>query len=148
MEIKLTLNEVVEQYINTSQYNEACELIQKAFGFEFSAVFDRNGKHFDSDKDNRSIYTIKLSRNKLSYSFKFGQSIVNSGKNRKAPTLYDVLTCLQKYDVGSLNDFCGDFGYNIDSKSVERIYKAVCKEYQSLCTLFSDSELETLQLIC
>lgn len=63
------------------------------------------------------------------------------------PTIYDVLACLQKYDVGSFEDFCWEFGYNVDSRRAEKIYKAVCKEYEKLCTIFTDEEMELMQEI-
>jgi len=63
------------------------------------------------------------------------------------PNPYDVLTCLQKNDVGTFEEFCNDFGYDIDSKKAENTYNALYEEYKSLCALFSDSELQELQEI-
>jgi hypothetical protein len=72
-------------------------------------------------------------------------------KGSEEPTLYDVLTCLQKYDVGTFEDFCDIFGYNLDSilerKKAKTIYKAVVKEFQAMERLFDSEELEVLQLI-
>lgn len=67
--------------------------------------------------------------------------------NFKVPTAYDVLTCLQKYDVGTLENFCSEFGYNEDSKKAEKTYNAVAEEFKNVCMLFSDSEIEELQEI-
>jgi len=64
-----------------------------------------------------------------------------------APTLYDVLSCLQKYDVGTFENFCSDFGYDEGSRAAEKTYKAVVKEYDKMCSLFSNEELEVLQMI-
>lgn len=64
-----------------------------------------------------------------------------------APTLYDVLTCLQKYEIGTFEYFCDDFGYDLDSRTTEKTYKAVLNEYDKMCSLFTDEELEVLQLI-
>ena len=63
---------------------------------------------------------------------------------RKAPTAYDVLACLQKYDVGTFENFCSEFGYDEDSRTAEKVYKAVCEEYLNVCKLWSDSEIEEL----
>lgn len=63
------------------------------------------------------------------------------------PTDYDVVACLEKYDVGSFEDFCREFGYDEDSKKAEKIYIAVVKEYDNMCKLFSDEELEVLREI-
>ena len=65
----------------------------------------------------------------------------------KKPTNYDILACLQKYEVGTFDDFCGDFGYDTDSRKAEKIYDAVVKEYTDLCTLFSDAEIEEMKEI-
>lgn len=63
------------------------------------------------------------------------------------PTMYDVLVCLEKYDVGTFDDFCGEFGYDTDSRSAKKTYKAVVKEWDKMCSLFSDQELEVLREI-
>jgi len=65
----------------------------------------------------------------------------------KEPALYSVLACLQKYDVGSFEDFCSDFGYDEDSRTAEKTYKAVLKEWEAMERLFNNEELELLQLI-
>ena len=64
-----------------------------------------------------------------------------------APNEYNVLACLQKYDVGTFEDFCNDFGYDTDSRTAEKTYNAVCDEYKQLCAIFSDDEMEQLQEI-
>lgn len=63
------------------------------------------------------------------------------------PTAYDVLACLQKYDVGTFDDFCSEFGYDEDSRSAKKTYKAVVKEYDNVCKLWADEEIEQLQEI-
>lgn len=68
-------------------------------------------------------------------------------KNYKIPSSYDILTCLEKYEVGSFEDFCSNFDYDTDSRKAEGIYKAVLNEYTQLCTLYSDKELEKMQEI-
>lgn len=63
------------------------------------------------------------------------------------PSMYSVLTCLTKYDPGTFEDFCMDFGYDSDSISALRTYKAVCKEWKGVENLFSDvlDELQEIQ---
>lgn len=63
------------------------------------------------------------------------------------PSAYDVLACLQKYEVGSFEDFCGDFGYDTDSRSAKKTYKAVKKEFSNVCKIWTDEEIELLQEI-
>lgn len=63
------------------------------------------------------------------------------------PTAYDVLACLTKYDVGTFEDFCSEYGYDTDSRSALKTYKAVCKEWLNVQKLWNDKEIEQLQEI-
>lgn len=139
-----TLKNNVETLIGNSHYDKACNLVAESFNLEFKAEFLENGLHFQGDKDKRDIYNITLKRGQRKYTFKFGQSIA---KNSNEPTLYDVLACLQKYEVGTFENFCDEFGYDLDSISAKKTYKAVSKEYNKMCSLFNNDELELLQLI-
>lgn len=64
-----------------------------------------------------------------------------------APSKYSILACLQKYDVGTFEDFCSEFGYDTDSRRAKKTYKAVVKEWQAINRLFSDEEIEEMQEI-
>jgi hypothetical protein len=77
----------------------------------------------------------------------FNYSVIKPRGKRKEPTPYDLLACVQKYDVGTLEDFCSEFGYNTDSKRAEIIYIAVCKEYQKVRKFFTETELTQLHEI-
>lgn len=63
------------------------------------------------------------------------------------PTDYNILTCLTKYDPGTLEDFCSEFEYDIDSKSAEKTYLAVKEEWKNVQTIWTDEEIELLQEI-
>lgn len=159
-----------------------------ATGAEISARLIGNDKYFDDDTDTRDIYMVELKRGGRSYSFKFGQSIVNSAKVKDKlngreytlsggsagshthrylrpekfpkskkefssefnfiegtpPTSYDILCCLTKHDPCTFEDFCGDFGYDTDSRKAKKTYKAVRNEYLEVCRLFSDEEREKM----
>lgn len=101
--------------------------------------------HFDPSDYHRHIYSIKLTKNRRQCSFDFGTALNNDENN--PPSCYDVITCLQKYDVGSFDDFCSEFGYNNDSIKDKKRYKAVCREYENMSNLFSDYELGLLSEI-
>lgn len=51
---------------------------------------------------------------------------------------YSILSCLTKYPPGIFADFCGDYGYDEDSRRAEGIYKAVCEEWFQVESLFGD----------
>lgn len=128
-----------------NEYTKQANDFAKKHGVKLSFVGDpQYKKHFIDDKDYRFVFKCKLTRNKKSYTFDFGQSIKEGSSE---PTLYDVLTCLQKYEVGTFENFCGDFGYDEDSRKAEKVYKAVYKEYDNVNRLFSDclDELNEIQ---
>ena len=65
-------------------------------------------------------------------------------KDEAKPNAHSVLTCLQKYDVGTFEDFCSEFGYDEDSRTAERVYIAVIKEYKDLTRIFTEEQMEEL----
>ena len=58
--------------------------------------------------------------------------------NRIEPTAYSLLSCLEKYDVGTYQDFCDEFGYSPYDSESEEIYSRVCEEAHSVERLFGD----------
>ena len=166
----------------TTYEQQAAEFLTVT-GTTFTAEFLENGKHCEDDANNRDIYKITLKKGQRKYSFKFGQSLVNSTKYvdnvtkneyttngsplkgnmrvvtltyfseycRKvpgtAPTAYDVLACLTKYDPGTFEDFCGEFGYDTDSRKAYKTYKAVKREWKNVAILFTDEQLDMLREI-
>lgn len=68
-------------------------------------------------------------------------------KNKIEPDMYDIIGCIQKYDVGTFDDFCSEFGYDNDSISALKTYKAVKEQYTNMCMLFTETELELLSEI-
>lgn len=95
-------------------------------------------------------YKVIIKRNHKQMTVHFWDSLYNTKVNEK-PTEYDILACLEKYDVGELDDFIADFGYVIsDSKSYAEImgtYKAVKKEHKNVVRVFGDV-IEELAEIC
>jgi hypothetical protein len=121
-----------------SEYTKQANNFAAKYGVKLAAIGDSiYDYYFPSDKEPRCIFKMKLSRGGKSYSFKFGQSI-NAGNSE--PTMYDVLTCLTKYDVGTFEIFCGEFGYDTDSRTAEKTYKAVLREYAGMLRLFPEIE--------
>ena len=141
MKLEALKKEAIE-LIKSSKYEKAAQLVANNLGIKLKVMSFGYGKHFATDKECRYIFKMKLSRGKNSYTFNFGQSIANG---QEEPTMYDVLSCIQKYDVGSFENFCSEFGYDEDSRTAERTYKAVLKELEAMERLFSSEELEVLQ---
>jgi len=127
-----------------TDYEKQAEDFLKATKTEFKTVFFKHDKHFPEDKETRDIYKITLKCGERKYTFNFGQSLANQGI---VPTAYDVLACLQKYDVGTFEDFCSNFGYDTDSRMAERTYKAVLNEWKNIQRLYTDEEIRQMQEI-
>lgn len=92
----------------------------------------------------------KLKRRYSDFSYDERKKAERELKKLKAeavPNEYDVLACLEKYDVGTFEDFCSEFGYDEDSRTAERIYIAVIKEYKDLTRIFTEEQMEELSEI-
>lgn len=97
------------------------------------------------DNTNRDVFSCVLKNDLHKFRFTFGQSQNDStGNGDNKPTAYDVLSCLTKYDPGTFENFCGDFGYDIDSRKAYKTYKAVMKEWKNIELLFTPEQLEQL----
>ena len=62
----------------TTNYEQQATEFLTATGTELKVEFKENGKHFKDDTETRDIYKITLKKGERKYSFKFGQSIINS----------------------------------------------------------------------
>ena len=72
-------------------------------------------------------------------------------KEKAVPTVYDILSCLTKYDPGTMNDFFSEMGYEVhdadDIFCFLNTYNAVVKEYRDLCRIFTEEQMEMLREI-
>lgn len=131
-------------------------------------IYLRTGEYF-ADNDQRDIYHFSLTNKNGSYSSEFGDSIGNTQQRRsivcdrdmvahrpkrsvnmienklwEQPNAYAILACMTSYDPGSFEDFCDSYGYDGDSMSTYKTYKAVKAEYEGMRKLFNDEQLEEL----
>ncbi len=88
-------------------------------------------------------YSITLTRGKRSYRFDYWNSYTDK-KKRIKPCAYDILACLRVEEYKSLEEFCPEFGYDIDSRKAEKTFHAVNTQAQGLKTLFNDREIKEL----
>ena len=74
-----------------------------------------------------------------------------AAKKKYKPNAYDILACLEKYDVGSMDDFFAKTGTVIksvnDMTNFIATYNAVVKEYNDLCRIFTPEQMEMLREI-
>lgn len=73
----------------------------------------------------------------------------NWGEGEQAKTIvhpraYDILASVTKYDPGTFENFCGDFGYDTDSRKADKVYHDVVDEWKNIEKLFTEEQLELL----
>jgi hypothetical protein len=124
-------------------YQQQANDFATATGTKLKINSSKYGNYFAHDKENRHIFNCTLTRNGKRYTFNFGQSIA---AGNTPPTMYDVLTCLTKYDPTTFEFFCSVYGYDTDSIKALNTYKAVKREFNGVNRLFGDI-LEQLQEI-
>ena len=125
----------------------------RQFSFNFgnsiadSGFYLQQGKHVvEIDRKYLEATKLKLMRYLYKNNMILEGGFLSNDKINypKTPTPYSILTCLQKYDCGSFENFCSDFGYDIDSKRAEKTYNAVVEEFKNVQTIWTDSEIEEL----
>lgn len=98
----------------------------------------------------RNVYRAAITTPKGQAAFKFWDSLANTCST-KQPDEYDILACLQKYEVGTFADFTSDFGYEIDEfhdrQRALNIYYAVCDEYRKVKNCFTEEQIEAMREI-
>lgn len=113
--------------------------------------------HLWNEKTPRDMYAFIIKTPRGTMNGIFWDSI-NNTKTRlskrskpKAPGAYSILACLEKYDVGSMDDFMHEFGYEIksanDLANFIATYNAVVKEYNDLCRIFTPEQMALLREI-
>ena len=85
----------------------------------------RNVNENWDEKRERDNYLVNITTPLGNMQVKFWDSVINTRKNRLAheecrvwrkPTAYEILACLTTYDVGDIEDFILDFGYEIKKR--------------------------------
>ena len=136
---------------------EKYEQIAENFCNKYGVTIDfKRGKRTDGLLSVGGLdYYIAITRDKKRWHFWFTDSVYNK-EHSIEPTKYDVLACLQKYEVGDFKNFCEESGYEeytennhgrlkVNSEA-KRIYNAVKKEYENVQRIFGDcmDELEEI----
>lgn len=121
-----------------NEYESKAQKFLKDHGAHVHISFvSRKPNKMWNDTEPRNNYQVHVERGKEKWNYTFHDSIHNTQNNIR-PNVYDVLSCVQTYDVGSLSDFISEFGYDPEFTDAERIYKAVRKEYENWNRLFGD----------
>jgi hypothetical protein len=87
--------------------------------------------------------TLKVGRRSMVVYFSQGPAVC------REPTAEDVLDCLASdasgyENAGSFEEWCGEYGYDTDSRKAEKTYKAIEKQCDGLGRLFSPDQFAAL----
>ena len=133
-----------------TEYDQKAAGILEAMGVTFKEKYIDSScpvwKGEKCDHIHGAKYKITLKSGAKSFSFSFWNSS-NDEDNGVKPRPYSVLACLEKNDPGTLENFCGNFGCDTDSRMGEKIYKAVLKQWHGMRHFFTTAELEELEEI-
>ena len=132
----------------TKYRNQAKEFLESCnakMGIRFIGA-EINPDWGDNVKRNKYMFVIKTPFGSMTDYF--WDSEYNTERDIK-PTEYDILACLEKYDVGTIDDFVSEFGYEVhewaDVKRIESTYVAVVQQYNDLCRIFTPEQMEILR---
>jgi hypothetical protein len=131
-----------------SEYEKQAEDSLAKHGLRFTTHFIGHGPHFEGEKDSRDNFRCIFWRRRARLVIpSFGQSLADSDRaGGNPPHPYEVLSCITKYDPGSFENFCGEFGckefgYEPEYRQAKKIYKATVREWEKVAAFFTDEEL-------
>ena len=128
----------------------------REYSFNFGQSIKCSGEYQVKENLKNKIWVTHNTQGKICFtltefkklpSYVVDKGDVHKNPNFKHPDLYAILCCLTKYDPGTFENFCSEFGYDKDSRKAYNTYTAVKEEYMNMCSLFNDEELELLNLI-
>lgn len=98
----------------------------------------------DNDTVRRWHYRVTLARGKKSYTISFWDSQYNY-RNNIHPTIGHVLAALIWNNPGTVEDFCQEFGYDVDSRKAYATWERCSEQYTALCKLFNPADIDQIQ---
>lgn len=129
-----------------------CELLKKDYFVYFDFWNSYRNEELNYIIENRDWFyhpeSLSLDSKRLldGHGLRAGYSLLKGLKKVKVEA-YDLLSCLQKSEIGTFQNFCNEFGYDSDSIRALKTYESVCGEYQKVKGFFTSEELKELQEI-
>lgn len=137
-----------------SMFEYAANQFAAKFNLTMSAHFMGHDHHWHGDDNTRDRWKIRLIREGRVMEIEFGNSVAESCfcpasegmywvKNRsnngisrpKPPSMYSVIACITKHEVGTFRSWCNEMGENEDSRNALDTYLRVQNEYEDWCRL-------------
>ncbi len=126
------------------EYTQQAEKFLEDTNTTFTVVAYR-GRALPVFSDNyMDMWTVCLERNGEEWDFNFYMGLGHHGAE---PTAYEVLATLEKYDVGDIEQFCAEFGYNLYAENTKAIYKGVIDAYSHVVDMFEDCLDELREIV-
>lgn len=140
------------------QYSVTLKNENYSYTFDYwGSIADKEMLEIAIDQEKRgttpqSAYFFKLKDFLLREGFPIGMSalghrLVEKTKEAIKPNAYDILACLDVLYDDNFDDFCSSFGYDTDSITAEKTYRAVQEQDRALRRLFTMEQLEKLSEI-
>lgn len=132
-------DEQARKFLEESNTKMTIEPVDVVMGFPFDTHRSIKTPHVK--------YAVTLARDGKSYTFDFYGSTAEYESGEDS-TPYDILACVEKYDVGDMGNFVEEFGYEIKDREsfvrVEKIWQACKDQYKNLLDLFGEEWMEKL----
>ena len=143
-----------------SNYEYHARIIAKYYGLELSGSYIKTGKVPGWDDGYQHDHFLMVLTRRIYKENDFpikeyppmeirfhGSAFDAQTKEHRLPTMYDILAAITKYDPGTFENFCADFGYDTDSRRAEKTYHAVVGEWKDFSALFPEGIPEEIQEI-
>ena len=98
------------------------------------------------ETQNYNNHKVKIKSGGLSYSFDFWGSTMNPEIKTDQENVFAMYCSISDAMAGqqSFEDFCGEFGYDEDSRSAEKVHRACEKTYAKVSKVFGDDLYELI----
>ena len=140
----------------TTEYDAQAGEFMRKWGVKIHRHFVGKMRYFPDDREPRNVWEITLERDGGSYSFRFGDSLVNTQKfPRHEPSDYSILACVSAdscFDCKDVQDMIDEYGYDApedrrEFDKLRRIWVNSDEHARKLRELFADclDELQEVQ---
>lgn len=121
-------------------YEEKIKEILKSEGISVDIIFVTNSYPKWDKNILHNQYKVVLKRGNKQMQYDFWDSLYNTEKGLK-PSKYDVMSCLEWYEIYDFEDFCMNFGCDTDSIKAFETYKECQKQQKELFELIPEEEI-------
>lgn len=122
-------------------YEKKMNEILKRNGIKVNIIYIRRST-CNWDKENlHDYYKVTLTRGNKTITFDYFASIINTEEHKK-PSNYDVVSCLEWYEIYDFEDFCLNFGYDTDSIKALNTYLECQKQQKELFNIIPEENIK------